>query len=118
MGEAKRKRENLTPVEKLASEISHKLADEGLLIKAGFIGYLAACFPDERLSDIQGQEMEQSFMAGALHLWTSVMHILDPGEEPTDRDLRRMDLIEEELRRYEETLKARAAVTAKTAGNA
>lgn len=117
MGEAKRKRERMTPVEKLAEEMTHRLVDEGLLIRAGFLGYLVAAFPDG-CPEAQRHEMEQAFMAGSLHLWRSVMSFLDPGEEPTDKDLRRMDLIEKELGRYEEVLKARAAMTAKTEGNA
>jgi hypothetical protein len=118
MGEAKRRREQLTPVEKMAEEMTHRLVDEGLLVKAGFVGFMAACFPNEQPGDLQRQEMEGAFMAGAYHLWASVMNILDPGQEATDRDLARMALIQKELDDYETLIKARAAVAAPTRGNA
>jgi hypothetical protein len=38
--------------------------------------------------------MQLAFMAGAEHVWSSVINMLDPGEEPTDADMRRMDLIQ------------------------
>ena len=46
---------------------------------------------------VQLREMQLAFMAGAEHLFSSIMGILDPGEEPTDADLSRMDLIHKEL---------------------
>lgn len=118
MGEAKRRRERMTPVQIEAEKLTHKLADEGLLIKAGFVGYMAACFPDEQPSAIQSRELEQAFMAGSLHLWSSIMVMLDPGTEPTARDMRRMDLIANEIDAYGKVLEARAAMSAKTEGTA
>lgn len=118
MGEAKRRRDRMTPVQIEAEKLTHKLADEGLLIKAGFVGYMAACFPDEQPSAIQSRELEQAFMAGALHLFSSIMNFLDAGEEPTDRDMKRMDLIDRELREYGKLLESRAAVVAPTKGSA
>ena len=117
MGEAKRKRDNLTPVERLALEASHKLMDDGLIIKAGFVGFMAACFP-KGCPDDQRHEMENAFMAGSLHLWTSIMATLDPGTEPTERDMRHMDLIQKELDDFGKVIAARAAMTAKTEGSA
>ncbi|PWJ81530.1 hypothetical protein C7441_11062 [Pseudaminobacter salicylatoxidans] len=118
MGEAKRRRERMTPIQTEAENLTHKLADEGLLIKAGFVGYMAACFPTEQPSDMQRRELEQAFMAGALHLFSSIMVFLDGGEVPTARDLRRMGLIDTELREYGQILEGRAAMAAKTEGSA
>lgn len=117
MGEAKRKRERLTPVERLALEATHKLANDGLLIKAGFVGFMASCFPDG-CPDHQRQEMENAFMGGSLHLWRSIMATLDPGTEATDQDLRRFDLIEKELDDFGKVLEGRVAVQARTEGSA
>jgi hypothetical protein len=51
--------------------------------------------------------MRTAFMAGAEHLFSSVMNVLDPGQEPTADDLRRMDLIHTELEEWRDKLKAR-----------
>lgn len=120
MGEAKRRRERLTPVQLAAERLSHKLADEGLLIKAGFIGYMAACFPDaeHQPGPLQAQALQDAFMAGSVHLFASIMVVLDPGDEPTERDFQRLDLINKELNEYREMLEHRVAVRAKTEGNA
>lgn len=120
MAEAKRKRkrERMTPVQVAAEKLTHKLADEGLLIKVGFVGYMAAAFPGEQPSAMQSRELEQAFMAGSLHLWSSIMVMLDPGSEPTDKDMRRMDLIQKELDAYGAILEGRAAMAAKTNGSA
>jgi hypothetical protein len=70
-----------------------QLADDGKLIEAGWVGLrlavgLANAPPDQ-------------------HLFSSIMSILEPGEEPTDADLRRMDLISTELEQWHAKLKAR-----------
>jgi hypothetical protein len=117
MGEAKRKRDGLTPVQRVALEASHKLMDEGMIVRAGFVGFMAAVFPDG-CPDHQRQELENAFMAGSLHLWMSIMATLDPGAEPTDRDLRRMDLIQKELDDFGKVLEDRAAMQARTEGSA
>ena len=62
---------------------------------------------------------QKAFFAGAHHLFTSIMNVLDPGPdtEPTERDLRRMSQIHAELERYERILKAEVAA-AKSGGPA
>src|SRR5574337_671835 len=79
--------------------LSRELADQGKLIEAGWIGLRIAC----KLEDapkIQLQEMRQAFFAGAQHLFSSIMTILEPDAEPTEKDLQRMDLIDKELRAF------------------
>lgn len=91
MGEARRR--------KLIADVSGVLADEGKIIEAGWLALrLKAMAPDA--PPLQVQEMRMAFFAGAQHLFASIMDILDPGSEPTDRDLRRMDLIDKELRAF------------------
>jgi hypothetical protein len=42
-----------------------------------------------------------AFLAGSQHLFSSIVVILDPGDEqPTEADLRKMDLIDKELRAF------------------
>jgi hypothetical protein len=53
--------------------------------------------------------MHYAFMAGAQHLFSSIMTILDPEAEPTERDLKRMDLIDQELEAFRKEMELRAA---------
>lgn len=57
-------------------------------------------------SAIQRQEMRRAFYAGAIALFSSILSILDPGTEPTDRDLRVMDALKAEMDDWERRLKA------------
>ena len=79
--------------------LSRDLTDQGKLIEAGWIGLRLAAVPLDA-PEIQLREMRQAFFAGAQHLFFSIMTILDPGSEPTEADLRRMDLIDKELRNF------------------
>ena len=98
MGEAKRREAMRSELEKL----TRSLTDKGLLVEAGFVGLRAAAMSPDA-PQIQVDEMRMAFMAGAQHLFASIMTILDPGEEPTNADLRRMDLIDKELRAFGES---------------
>lgn len=73
-----------------------ELTDKGQLIEAGWVSLrLAAISPDA--PKLQLEEMRNAFFAGAQHLFSSIMTFLEEGSEPTDTDLRRMDLIQTEL---------------------
>jgi hypothetical protein len=80
-------------------KMERHLADEGKLIEAGWIGLRIAALPIDAPA-IQLKEMRNAFFAGAQHLFVSIMTILEPGAEPTDDDLTRMDLIDKELRAF------------------
>lgn len=56
-------------------------------------------------SEVQITEMRKAFFAGAQHLFASLMGILEPGSEPTEKDLNRMSLIDTELRDFVNELK-------------
>lgn len=86
-------------IEQVASDITKKLTDEGKLIEAGFAAFTHLVIPKDAPA-IQVREMQLAFMAGADHLFSSIMNILDPDEEPTEADLRRMDLIHTELTKW------------------
>lgn len=82
--------------------LTKSLVDKGLLIEAGFASYVIACFGShERLSAIQLKELRQAFFGGAQHLFGSITgSILEDDAEPTETDLRRMDLIDKELKKF------------------
>jgi hypothetical protein len=86
--------------------LSKRLADEGKLIEAGWVGLQLAAVPADA-PQVQVDEMRMAFMAGAQHLFASILTILDPGEEPSDADMRRMDLINKELAAFRDELELR-----------
>lgn len=79
--------------------LSREMTDKGRLIEAGFLGLRLAAM-DPNAPPVQIGEMRMAFFAGAQHLFASIMTILDPGEEPTERDLKRMDAISAELQEF------------------
>lgn len=85
-------------LEEVATEVTKALTDRGKLIEAGFVAFKHLTL--QRASQAQIDVMRIAWMGGADHLFSSIMDILDPGEEPTDKDLKRMDLIEKELAEF------------------
>lgn len=51
-------------------------------------------------SVVQVVECRRAFYAGAEGMMRSILRELDPGSEPTDRDLAKMDSLEAELRDF------------------
>jgi hypothetical protein len=88
--------------------LTKRLADEGKLIEAGWVG-LRLFVGLENAPPAQLDTMRLAFMAGAQHLFASMMSMMDPGTEETEADLRRMDLIHEELETFRKELELRAA---------
>ena len=83
-------------VHKLVEELSKKLADEGKIIEGGWTAYrITAMHP--AAPALQVKECRIAFFAGAHHLFSSIMSVLDAGTEPTEKDLQRMSLIQSEL---------------------
>lgn len=95
MGEAKRKRDRMTDAERIAHAVTRQIANEGKVIGAGAAAFLLVhkIAADDPRAAIVGE----AFMAGAEHLFSSIMSLLDPGEEPTVADLARMDNIAAEI---------------------
>jgi len=60
--------------------------------------------------------MRMAFFAGAQHLFASLMTVLEAGDDPTNNDMRRVDLIAKELDDFisqlEATIKAKAGAGA------
>lgn len=119
MGEAKRKRERLTPAERAGVELTHKLVNEGRLIEGGFAAYLMGRGIDVRTCPPEIMiEWRDAYMSGAEHLWTSIMATLDPGKEETPADLRRFDSIQREMDVWRKTKMDAMAQAAPTMGSA
>jgi hypothetical protein len=76
-----------------------ELTEQGKLMEAGWVGLRIACglqsAPPEQL-----REMRMAFFAGAQHLLGSMGSIMDDDREPTENDLRRMELIHAELNAF------------------
>jgi hypothetical protein len=92
--------------------LTKELTNEGKLIEAGWIGLRLAAVPLDAPA-VQLHEMRNAFFAGAQHLYTSIMTIMDPGTEPTDNDLKRMEMIHKELDGFTENLVAAKRSTPK-----
>lgn len=82
-----------------AERLTKELTDKGLIIEGGWMG-LVIHMGLENAPKAQLDNMRKAFYAGALHLFSSIMTILEPGAEPTEKDLKRLDLMDAELRKF------------------
>jgi hypothetical protein len=73
-----------------------ELIDNGRLIEAGWLGLSIMAYPSG-MSAGQANELRSVFFAGAQHLFSSIVSVMEPGLEPTDKDLERVDKIVSEL---------------------
>lgn len=95
-------------IEQAGSEITREWIDRGKLVEAGFAAFAHFVIPKDA-PPIQVSEMRLAFMAGAEHVFSSIITMLDPGEEPSEADLRRMDLIHQEIEQWRVRLSDRVA---------
>ena len=97
---------------KIADAIAGHAVDRGRVIEMGFAAMIEATYPDwQTMPKDQRGDLRMAFFGGAQHLWGSIMGILDPGNEPTERDMRRMDLIAHELDAFISEFKQRHDIT-------
>jgi hypothetical protein len=68
------------------------------LIEGGFAAFMILVAPTAQPQTVA--LLRLAYMAGAQHLFASIMGMMDPGTEPTPADLRRMDLISDELAKW------------------
>lgn len=83
--------------------LTKELANDGKLIEAGWVALRILAVPPEAPA-VQLQSMRLAYMAGAQHLFSSIMSIMDSDREPTDADLKRMDLINKEIEAFHDEL--------------
>lgn len=105
MGEAKNRRAAMSAYERELTDLSRQLADDGKLIEAGWVGLRKLWVPADA-SPEQVTDLRKAFMAGAQHLFASMMNVMDDDREPTEADLLRMDLVHQELETFRATLLA------------
>lgn len=86
-----------------------ELTDQGLLIEAGWISLRSLAFATASTAELE--QLRNAFFAGAQHLLASIIFILEPGTEPTEADLARMDHIDAELKAFIELFMARQLPT-------
>lgn len=91
-------------VKEACDRITREWADRGLIMEGGWQAFLAHGMPKEA-GDLQKSEMRKAYYLGAQHLFASVMSILDPGTEPTEKDLERMTSLHKELELFIESYK-------------
>lgn len=84
---------------KIVDGLTKKFTDEGKLIEAGFQAYRMLAIPPNA-PEIQVSECRLAYFFGAQHLFSSLMGVLDEGSEPTEDDLKRLDLIDTELNTF------------------
>ena len=105
MGEAKRKRDAQTPFERMLTDVSRKMANDGKIIESGWAIFRSI----NKLEDIKGLKIRTilnhpqldliriAYMSGAEHTFSTWMGSMDPDGEPTEADMRRMDLLYSEI---------------------
>jgi hypothetical protein len=91
-------------IRQAANQIAKEMMDQGLLIEAGWSMLRSMTIPSDAPPQ-QIFEMRRAFFAGAQHLFGSLVGGLDPQKEPTDDDLRRMNMIDAELTKFAHELK-------------
>lgn len=97
---------------KIADAIAGHYIDRGKIIEMGFAEMIRQTYPDYKsMPRDQLDDLRSAFFGGAQHLMGSIMGTLDPGSEPTEQDLRRMDLIHHELEAFIEEYKQRHGIT-------
>jgi len=83
-------------IQKKVKAATEELTDKGKIIEAGFASLMVMAYPTGVPAD-QREELRNAFFAGAQHLFSSILSVMDADREPTENDLRRMDMISKEL---------------------
>jgi hypothetical protein len=81
------------------NRLTAELTDQGKLIEAGWVSMRIACDLETAPPD-QLHQMRMAFFAGAQHLLGAMCSFLEEGTEPTDKDMKRMDMIHKELNTF------------------
>lgn len=92
------------PFRQAHDEFIKRAVDQGKLLEAGFLALRLQILPNAPDHAVNTARM--LYMAGAQHLFASLMAAMDPDRDPTPQDMRRMALIAGELEAFEPQLKA------------
>ena len=85
--------------DKVIAELSKAAAGQGRLIELGWLA-LRMLVISPSASEVQLREMRFAFFSGAQHLFASILAVMDEDREPTPDDLKKMDLIDKELKAW------------------
>lgn len=107
MGREERRRQE---IHQRVAAITKSAMDKGLIIEAGWAAFAAVIYP-RGMSQTQHDQLRDAFFAGAQHLFGSIISALDPGDDPTLADIRRLDLINSELDAFQQMIKARHGIS-------
>jgi hypothetical protein len=102
MGEHKIKHVN-----ELVARLTREAGDSGQILQLGWLAFQKILIPEGSPAN-QVTSMRIAFYAGAEFLFASIMTILEPGQEPTARDLERMERIFVEIEAFREEIRALA----------
>lgn len=86
--------------------LTRTLTDQGKLIEAGWVSLRLAAVPLDAPAT-QLDEMRNAFFAGAQHLFSSIMTMMEDGADATDGDMSRLGLIQTELDGFIESYRLR-----------
>lgn len=93
-------------IDEAAAKMTKDLIDGGKPIEAGFAAFAHFVIPKDA-PPIQTREMRLAFMAGAEFVFQSIMSTLDPGENPTDDDMKRVEVIHDEIQAWRAVISER-----------
>ena len=103
----------LTPQE--TTEFTKGLVDQGKLIEAGWEGFKMIAYP-HGMGAQQMDQLRNAFFAGAQHLFSCIINVLELDDEPTQKDLERMQNIHDELATFLDEFKRKYLTPAKGQG--
>jgi len=106
----------MSPAERAALDLTHKLANDGRLIEGGFAAFVLV--NKIRTTDPALVWMRDAYMSGAEHLFSSIMAMFDEGSEPTDADTDRMNKISDEIDAWRKSKADEMAIAMQTKGEA
>ena len=88
----------------VADNLLRELSDRGQIVEGGWKAY-ELLTNLKMASEVQRTECRKAYFFGAQHLFASVMGMLDPGREPTERDMERMTKLHTELEVFVEQMR-------------
>jgi len=90
----------------MVDALTKRFTDEGRLIEAGWQAMRVLVIPSTA-SSMQLSEMRKAFFAGAQHLFASLAGVVGEGDDELSADdMRRVELIGDELDKFVEELRA------------
>lgn len=82
----------------IADNLLRELSDRGQIVEGGWKAMEILSLSGH--SELQRSEMRKAFFFGAQHVFASMLNMMDDGREPTEQDLKRMTLLQDELEKF------------------